>query len=739
MLKNRQLKPFSLCFLIVTRKRLTMKKRLFSLSLMILMLSSCAGEVNSSSGEPVFSSESSSGEATTSVSIGSSETSSEEIVYNYIDVNEPKEIILSSDSIRINAAGDYDISGTLLEGQIIVNVGDDEDVTLNLYGISITSSITSPLYIENANSVDISAKSGTENFIFDERNERVSDEDDGIPAAIYAQCDLTLKGSGALTVEGKFNNGIATKDDLEIKNETLNVIAVNNAIKGNDSLTIDSGIVTAISTKGDALKTENSDVSSKGNQRGTIAINGGVLNLYAACDAIDASYNVEINENPTINIYTDQYSPYSEEVSYVDENTLYVRMKSSIYSSFYHYSAYFSNGNMGSFIDLSYDKSLTFNDRGGQTTYYYYQLSRPNNYQYVTFFRYSAAQSSSQGNDYTNKTDQLTINESRDMFTISSFSSTSIFGSWETYSSSQNGGSQGGMTGGPSDEGNTDKGSYSTKGIKSDNEVIIRGGVIDIAAYDDAIHANKDVELENGSFGSGNVTINGGNLTIASNDDGIHADNTLLIGCGNITITKAYEAYEGTSIYINGGISNITSSDDGINAASDEASPYLEINDGVVFLDAGGDGLDSNGSIVMNGGTVVAIGPTDSGNGVLDFDKTFSFQGGLLLAAGRSGMNQKPTAFGISSLAFSYTYASSLSTNDYLIASYNEEVVAALKISKSNMNYFVYAVSGLQAGTYALSYASNYEGSQITGGYYVGGSKGTTIASKAVSSFPYNA
>lgn len=114
-------------------------------------------------------------------------------------------------------------------------------------------------------------------------------------------------------------------------------------------------------------------------------------------------------------------------------------------------------------------------------------------------------------------------------------------------------------------------------------------------------------------------------------------------------------------------------SDDGINAASDEASPYLEINDGVVFLDAGGDGLDSNGSIVMNGGTVVAIGPTDSGNGVLGFDKTFSFQGGLLLAAGRSGMNQKPTAFGISSLSFSYTYASSLSINDYLIASYNEE------------------------------------------------------------------
>ena len=79
-------------------------------------------------------------------------------------------------------------------------------------------------------------------------------------------------------------------------------------------MTLESANLTAISKQGDALKTKNTDISSKGNQRGTITIDGGTLNLYAATDAIDASYDVIIDGNPEINCYTNKYSEYSEEI-----------------------------------------------------------------------------------------------------------------------------------------------------------------------------------------------------------------------------------------------------------------------------------------------------------------------------------------------------------------------------------------------------------------------------------------
>ena len=107
----------------------------------------------------------------------------------------------------------------------------------------------------------------------------------------------------------------------------LDVHCKDNALKGNDSLTIESGTIKAISSSGDALKTENSDISSKGNQRGIITILDGTLDLYAACDGIDASYDCNI-EGGTINIYTEKYSTYSGDVTAPQASTMYLRISS---------------------------------------------------------------------------------------------------------------------------------------------------------------------------------------------------------------------------------------------------------------------------------------------------------------------------------------------------------------------------------------------------------------------------
>lgn len=189
--------------------------------------------------------------------------------------------------------------------------------------------------------------------------------------------------------------------------------------------------------------------------------------------------------------------------------------------------------------------------------------------------------------------------------------------------------------------------SISTKGIKAVVDITIEGGTLNIDSADDSLHSNNS------------LTISGGNTTISSGDDGIHSDSIMEINGGDINIKKSYEGIESAVITINTGNIHIISSDDGINiaggndASSTNGRPgqnnintssnnYLNINGGYVSVDANGDGLDSNGSIKITDGTVLVNGPASNGNGALDYDGSFVMTGGLLIAAGSSGMAQAP-------------------------------------------------------------------------------------------------
>lgn len=183
-------------------------------------------------------------------------------------------------------------------------------------GTSITGSSGSPIYVKNASEVKIKSEENSFNEVIDNRAEATEDSsDDAGNAAIYATCDLKLVGKGALVVTANYNNGIQSKDDLSIKNVIVKVTAVNNAFKGNDAVDIESGNIIAISAKGDGIKTSNSSISNKGNQKGIVTITGGNIDVYAACDGIDAAYGVDISGDGNLNIYTDTYSEYSEEVT----------------------------------------------------------------------------------------------------------------------------------------------------------------------------------------------------------------------------------------------------------------------------------------------------------------------------------------------------------------------------------------------------------------------------------------
>ena len=219
-------------------------------------------------------------------------------------------------------------------------------------------------------------------------------------------------------------------------------------------------------------------------------------------------------------------------------------------------------------------------------------------------------------------------------------------------------------------------------GIRGKDYLIVEGGTISVKSAQDGLKStNEDDDTV------GYVYVSGGTVTIDAGDDGAHAEGDLLVSGGNLTITNSYEGLEGANIVIAGGVVDVTSSDDGLNAtqgtSNDSAQPadqagdtgpaqggampqggpmadgqaqggmaggmgessdgsQLIITGGEITVNAEGDGIDSNGTVTMSGGTAIVHGPTKSGNGALD-TTSFDISGGTLIAAGSTGMVVTPT------------------------------------------------------------------------------------------------
>ncbi len=244
----------------------------------------------------------------------------------------------------VTKAGVYTLSGAL-DGQIIVAAGKDAVVELELAGVTITCSEDSPIRIFSADKVEISAKNRTENIIRDARPKKTGDESDQGAGAISAKTDIKIKGAGVLVIEGGFNNGIHTTKDLTIQKLALKVTAVNNAIRGGDSVKIESGIVVAISTEGDGVKTKSTDMAKSGKMRGDITLSGGTLEIWAAGDGIQAAHDFIMNSGeglvPEATIFTGAYSTYTADTATTEsykgvktENAIEISAGRIIISSF---------------------------------------------------------------------------------------------------------------------------------------------------------------------------------------------------------------------------------------------------------------------------------------------------------------------------------------------------------------------------------------------------------------------
>ena len=454
-------------------------------------------------------------------------------------------VAIDAQTITITEEGTYLLSGSLSNGSVVVATDENVKVRLILNGVAINNDSSAAIYVQSADKVFITLAPDSENMLSNGGTYEAVD-DNNIDSVIFSKSDLTLNGSGSLTVTAKAGHGIVSKDDLVITGGTYAITAASQGLSGKDSIRILDGDFTIASGK-DALHSENEDNAEKG----FVYIAGGNFNLTASGDGISASGNMTLLDG----MYTMTTGGGSENGKDHQEG------------------GPGGSGGPGG-MDNPGEDMMTSGERPKENRGEMSdndQMTPPSDDQ----------QPSGQMMEQPDRSDEET----------------------ET------------------DEEIETEETIGTKGIKVKGNLIISGGTYTINAADDGIHSNS------------NITINGGTLAIASGDDGVHADGQVIVNDGTIAISESYEGIEGNEkILIVGGQITLTSSDDGFNGDT------IEISGGHTEIDAEGDGIDANGILTVSGGETYVSGPTGDGNGALDYETDAVITGGILVAAGSSGM-----------------------------------------------------------------------------------------------------
>ncbi len=192
--------------------------------------------------------------------------------------------------VTITAPGTYRITGTLSDGQLVVDSAADGLVQLILAGADLSSSTTSPLVVTDADEVAVILAEGTTSTLVDASEYQYPDAETDEPnAALFSTADLTIGGTGTLQVTGNSNDGIASKDGLVIAGGTITVTAVDDGIRGKDYLVIDDGQV-RVDAGGDGLKSDNDEDATAG----YVALLGGTVDITAGDDGATAATDVLI-------------------------------------------------------------------------------------------------------------------------------------------------------------------------------------------------------------------------------------------------------------------------------------------------------------------------------------------------------------------------------------------------------------------------------------------------------------
>lgn len=191
-------------------------------------------------------------------------------------------VVCEGSIVKINAPGEYLITGSLSNGQIRVDCKEDGKVILNLQNVKIHNETGAAILIGNVSSrARISLMADTENELSN-GIDLVYEDDDEPNGVIFSRSDLTIEGSGALKVTAGAMDAIASKDDLKIEGGKITVNAPRHGIRGKDCVEISGGEIIITAGK-DGIRSNNSKEAGKG----YISVTGGTITITCGDDPLD--------------------------------------------------------------------------------------------------------------------------------------------------------------------------------------------------------------------------------------------------------------------------------------------------------------------------------------------------------------------------------------------------------------------------------------------------------------------
>ncbi|MCR4955302.1 MAG: carbohydrate-binding domain-containing protein [Lachnospiraceae bacterium] len=296
--------------------------------------------------------------------------------------------------------------------------------------------------------------------------------------------------------------------------------------------------------------------------------------------------------------------------------------------------------------------------------------------------------------------------------------------------------SQGGMGQKPGNGEKPSGGGGPKNGEKPDDSQMPQNG----EKPDDSQMPENGEKPEDGQMPEGNQNAEGGQDNPMAEFDsqgtssqGLQAVGTMTVTGGNITILDSTEGLEASKIVVEDATFHITATDDGINAATDDSSvtPTFIMNSGYIVISAEGDGVDTNGDATIKGGTLLIYGPTNGGNGALDYDSGFKVEeGATVLAVGSSGMAQ-----GFSESSASLEFTCDVEAGDIMSIQDSDGNVVCTFEAPKNYQCVVFTSPDITKGEeYTVYTGGSVDGDNTDGiyedGSYKGGSTIGTVTAK---------
>jgi hypothetical protein len=497
-------------------------------------------------------------------------------------------VAVDGNVIEITQGGDFEVSGTLADGMIHVNT--EEKVKLRLSGASITNSSGPAIYFEDADKCYITLTEGTDNYLSD--GETYSD--DSLKGCLSAKSNLEIRGKGSLTIDANYNQGIHASDSLEIENGKITINSVGDGIHVNDTFEISDGKLN-VTAGGDGIQAEE-----------IVDITGGKINVTTTGEVTASTGDMF---GPGGGFGGDDFGEMKRPDEMTDEERQQFREKMEEMMQ-----EMMQKREEAMQQEEEADDSEEGSSKGIKAGWML---------------------DISDGDIVVNSTDHA-VHCSSDI-NISG-------GDMELASSVKKGISGHGDVAISDGKINI---TNATEGIESKAILKISGGDIDVACTDDGFNAGGGSDMfgggPGGGFGGGGF---GGDRNQDENQDASQDGNR----------DNQQDFGQNGPNGMPGDANNMDNQGDGgnrgpggpgmmgNNSTEVDSEHHIQIDGGNIHINAKGDGIDSNGSLVINGGTVIVDGPVSDGDSALDTDGLMQINGGEVIAIGSSGMLETPSS-----------------------------------------------------------------------------------------------